>query len=305
MPVTLLESAGSLPEHLPLWRYTRLSSLFLLFEGQAFLPSVATLRSADPLEGEIYADAPWISHALAKEGPVPSDELDTWLLSMQPDWIKKGHEMNKMDAAYNTSFFAELYQRELAKRRAVWCWFASDIESAAMWSVYGSGGVAIGTTIGKIKSALPSQRPFQVSKIRYADRRCSSERRFNPESSEDEPYIHRPHFIKGCEYSHEQEVRVATSCHGQDKGVNLHNIAVGELITDIVLSPLWPHREARAVEKLLRSRRWQTAPAVRRSALLGHLPDEDDSHEKFELFFEEHLAGFTGEADVPQLLNEL
>src|ERR1700731_2643935 len=198
MPIETLEHAGQLPEHLPLWRYMKLSSLFLLLEGTGFFPSIATLRAADPLEGDLHPDAPWLNGALSKlHGQEVADELDSWLLAGTEDWVRRHHELNKDNPQSNTAFFADLYQRALAKRRAVSCWFASDIESGGMWSVYGHGGVAVGTTVGALKGSLPNNRHFQMSRIRYADRRCSSPYRFNPEAKEDAPYIHRPHFIKG------------------------------------------------------------------------------------------------------------
>ncbi len=47
---------------------------------------------------------------------------------------------------------------------------------------------------------------------------------------------------------HEQEVRLATFCHGQEKGVTVRNILSDGLIREIVLSPIWPHGEAKAVQ---------------------------------------------------------
>jgi len=304
MPIEVLEQAGALPDNLPLWRYMKLSSLFLLIEGATFFPSIATLRAADPLEGDLQPDPPWVSGALAKLcGQPAADELDEWLLAGAEDWARRYHELNKDNPQHNTVFFVDLYQRQLAKRRAVSCWFASDIESAGMWSIYGRGGVAVGTTIGALKNALPDNRHFQISRIRYADRRCSSPDRFNPEAPADRPYIHRPYFIKGREYHHEQEVRVVTFCYGQEKGVTVRNIKSDGLICEVILSPLWPHGEAKAVAAVLRKHPWQNEPVIRSSDLLGSMPENEETHERFEVFFSEF--GEYTEEGVPQLMREL
>jgi hypothetical protein len=301
---SILEAAGELPNHLPLWRYMKLSSLFWLLEGTSFFPSIATLRAFDPLEGDLHPDPPWINDALSKlHGQKEADNLDSWLLSQAQDWERHYQELNKTNAQSNTTFFADLYQRELAKRRAVWCWFASDIESAGMWSIYGHGGVAVGTTFERLKQSLPTKLHFQISRIRYADRRSASPYHFNPESKSDAPYIHRPHFIKGREYVHEQEVRVATVCHGQEKGRIIRGILTDQLIQEIVLSPLWPHGEAKAVSAVLQKYPWKKKPIIRTSKLLGSMPQHAETRERLERYFDE-FGEFTGEG-VPLLMREL
>jgi hypothetical protein len=81
-----------------------------------------------------------------------------------------------------------------------------------MWSVYGHGGIAVGTTLGALKVALPANRKFQVAKIFYYDRRPGSIEWLNPESKNGDARTHRPHLVKGREYEHEHEVRIVTSC---------------------------------------------------------------------------------------------
>ena len=299
----MLEQAGPLPDHLPLWRYMKLQTLFLLMEGISFFPSIAKLRSGDPLEGDLHPDAIWLSDALAKlHGAPASNELDDWLVSQASDSERDYQDKNKNDPTANTLFLTSKYLRELAKRRAVWCWFASDIESAGMWSIYGRGGVAVGTTLGALKKSLPSTRHFQISRIRYAGRGRASFTQFNPEAPEDIPYIHRPHFVKGMEYKHEQEVRVATFCHGQKNGTTVRDIDADTLIREIVLSPIWKHREAKAVANLLQKHQWKQRPIIRTSDLLGDLPDQEDISDRFDEFFKQYEYTEDG---VPQLMREL
>jgi hypothetical protein len=305
MSIDLLEQAGPLPDGLPLWRYMKLSSLFLLREGKAFFPSVATLRSADPLEGDLRPDPAWVSTALSGlHGQPAANELDEWLLSNTEEWVRKYQEANKSDGLVNTALFADMYQRALAKRRAVWCWFMSDIESAGMWSIYGQGGVAVGTTLGALRDALPTKVDFQVSRIRYADRSRTSMEQLNPEDPSDAVYLHRPHFVKGREYEHEHEVRIITRCHGQEKGRLIRRIQSEGLIKRIVLSPLWPQAESKAVGDVLKKQAREGSPLISTSELLGSIPDNDETHERIEEFFSEVGDGVC-EADLPHLLEEL
>jgi hypothetical protein len=304
MPIDILEAAGELPDHLPLWRYMKLSTLLLLLEGTSFWPSVATLRANDPLEGELHPEPPWVNSALnSRHGRLAADELDEWLLACSQDWERRHQELNKNNPQSNTAFFADHYQRELARRRAVWCWFASDIESAGMWSVYGHSGIAVGTTVGALKRALPDVRHYQMSRIRYADRRTSSDRYFNPEDQHDKPYIHRPHFIKGREYEHEREVRIVTVCNGHERGISIRNIDSDELIRVIILSPIWPTAEANAVAAELRRHNWKNAPVIKNSELLGSAPETYELHERMDIAFSQ--LGEYSEEGLPQLMKEL
>ncbi|MGH8095516.1 MAG: DUF2971 domain-containing protein [Chthoniobacterales bacterium] len=305
MAVEVLEHAGALPDHLPLWRYMKLSSLLLLLtEGTSFFPSVATLRSADPLEGGLNFDPAWLGSELSKRfGQTSSNDLDAWLLAQVDGPARTMHAAFRSDPISNTAFFADLYQKELARRRAVWCWFASEIESAAMWSIYGHGGVAVGTTVGALRKGLPNTQPFLVSRIRYVDRRPSSLDQFDPEDSNNSEYVHRPFFIKGREFGHEHEVRFVTFCDEHEKGTKVRGIASDNLIREIVISPLLVHQEARAVETVLKKHAWKPMPEIRRSTLLGFQPDYDETKDVMENYMSE-LKGEWPE-DTPAVMRVL
>jgi hypothetical protein len=94
--------------------------------------------------------------------------------------------------------------------------------------------------------------------------------RFNPESLRDEPLIHRPHLVKGSEYRSEREIRVVTACSDSEPGALVRNIAVADLVHEVVISPLLPFAEAEAVEAQIQKHPWkQQSPAIRRSSILG------------------------------------
>lgn len=305
--VEILGDARDLPDGLPLWRYMKLSTLLLLLEGTAFFPSVATLRSGDPLEGALDSDFhPWLMRKLRDlGGEEASNELDSWLLKHTTESQRKFQELNKQDGWFNTQFFSDLYIQELSKRRAVWCWFYSSIESAGMWSVYGHGGIAVGTTLGALKAALPANRKFQMARILYHDRRPHSIERLNPESRDGDARTHRPHVVKGREYEHEREVRIATPCSSWEKGALVRDINWSPLVRTIIISPLLPYEEAKAVELFLKKHNWTNQPEIRRSTILGNIAGEEESRASISERFRPLFDDYQEEPDLPSLMKEL
>lgn len=275
MPVEILSDRSQFRDSLPLCRYMKLSTLLLLLEGKAFFPSVATLRNSDPLEGLLYADAPWLIGKLRDlKGDDAANALDEWLIAQADESEKRSIKANCENPPYFSRALAELYVRELAKRRAVWCWFDSDIESAAMWSIYGHSGIAVGTTLGTLKKALPGTRDFQIAEIKYAKRYPNQPDWFNPESNDGR--IHRPHLVKTLEYGHEKEFRVVTSCLPEEKGTLVRDINWHSFAESIIISPLLPYEEAKAIERLLERHEWKSKPHIHRSSLLGDIAEDEE-----------------------------
>lgn len=138
------------------------STFTLLLEGTAFFPSVATLRSGDPLEGALAPEPVWLITKLHEVCGQNVDSLDEWLESNANPGEKSLLELNRDDGFLRTNLLAEVFVRELAKRRAVWCWFQSENESAAMWSIYANAGVAVKTYAGELIGSLPTASDFQT-----------------------------------------------------------------------------------------------------------------------------------------------
>jgi hypothetical protein len=80
------------------------------------------------------------------------------LLTPAQDWLleqargpkvqpRAGHKLN----AVELRFLAKVWLDELARRRSIWCWNIFEGYSNALWSLYGSRGVAIHSTIGQVK----------------------------------------------------------------------------------------------------------------------------------------------------------
>ncbi len=301
MATTFLPADLESDEQLRLWRYMKLSTLFLLLEGNAFFPSVATLRHGDPLEGDLHPDPIWLMSKLDALLGKDVEALKEWLRPKAEEWQRRIEERSSDDPRFEPELFGSLYVRELSKRRAVWCWFNSNGESAAMWSIYGHNGVAIRTTLGALRKALPVGSDFQIAQIRYADRDVNAPNRFNPESSGDDPRIHRPHLVKSSEYEFEQEVRVVTSCPGSERGALVSEIKVNALVHEIVFSPLLPHEEADALGQQVKKHEWTEMPEIRRSALLG---ERAIAHAETHAAINTHF-GQPKETNLPQFLEVL
>ena len=87
------------------------------------------------------------------------------------------------------------------------CWHQNDAESIAMWKLYTSGaeGVAIQTTVGRIKNALQgARRPVRIAAVQYIHHQSSDdveaiERTTNPMLSV---------LSKREVFSHEREIQV-------------------------------------------------------------------------------------------------
>lgn len=287
---------------LSLWRYMKLSTFFLLLEGTAFFPSVGTLQSGDPLEGDLQPEAEWLIDKLDDLSEGDFKELTAWLRSKGEEWERLSLDAKDQNPSFCSQLLAGIYIRELAKRRAVWCWFASNTESAGMWSNYGHGGIAVRTTLGALSQALPNTTTFQIAQIRYAGRKPKAPNRFDAESYDDDTRIHRPHLVKGVEYECEKEVRVVTSCDGEGKGILVRGINVGSLIEDVVISPLLPREEAKAIKTLIDKHPWNSKLVIRRSSLLG---ERAVARDETQSAMDEFFGDKTIESRLPPLIASL
>lgn len=280
---TLFPPGRPIQAHMPLWRYMKLSTFFMLLDGKAFFPSVAALQSGDPLEGDLIPDPEWLMTRLTEVCGGDMAALEGWLQGRAEGWEQSMLAINQDDGFLRGNILSKLYVRQLAKRRAVWCWFSALHESAGMWSVYGSGGIAVGTQFSKLASALPPNAQFQIAPITYANRNNNSPLGyFDPEAVRNQELVHRPHLIKGIEYQHENEIRVTTTCLPYEPGRLIENINPVTLIEEVVLSPLIPFEEAKSVESQIKSYRWaEPKPNIRRSTVLGRIAEEQERMAQF------------------------
>ena len=294
------------PQQLPdltLWRYMKLSTFILLLEGKVFFPSVSTLQKKDKSEGDFLFDEPetWLMGKLDSLPEDGSGSLFGWLTKQ----ATKLEEMLKGDSYWGSKFLTDIYIRELAKRRAVWCWFGEQHESHAMWEVYGNAGVAVQTSLAALEKALPADVNFQIAKIAYFSRNPSARSAFNPEHEQNAALLLRPHLAKGEEYEHEKEIRITTACLPDEPGRSIALSGVGSMIKEIVVSPLVPFQEAKAIESMVHGHPvWKgSVPVCKRSSLLGRNAEAEEMKARFEENI--HDLWKNGEPDLPPPLNGL
>lgn len=246
-----------------LWRYMKLSTFLLLLDGKAWFPSVKSLRGCDPLEaalGDQFYEMLWnrMDH---EEG---SAQAIKWI-SRNRKW---SDELPVSDVG---SIAAKVYGQyvadDIADLRAAWCWFRSDLESAAMWSVYGQQGVAVMTDRVRLQKALPVGKALRIDDMVYVDRRNSAERNIKKILQEKPDLLLSPYFLKAIEYQHEQEVRVAAHCPVKSKGVMILGIQPEVLIREVYISPLLPSVEAESIERFVEQRLGNSSVSVKRSCL--------------------------------------
>jgi hypothetical protein len=244
-------------------RYVRLSTLFHYLSGRAFIPSLRLLQNLDPQEGllakEVYSPA-YGSHHL-RELLTPAQD---WLLKqargpkVQP---KAGHELN----AVELRFLAQVWLDELARRRSIWCWNIFEGDSNALWSLYGSRGVAIHSTIGGVKSTLEKIGPFRclVAAVRYTIARRMVFQQENPgpiHKMIQGTNLLRPYLFKNRAYRYEEELRFVFGIHPDSvyedktmikakKGI-LIEIDGKTLVQAISVAPEIPRDEAELIADL-------------------------------------------------------
>lgn len=251
----------------------KLSTLLLLLEGKSYFPSVTRLRAGDPLEaalGDEFDETLWQN--LVNNGKA-RQVFEFISEKRKAEWPDEFPESDW--GPIHSGVLGKLFAAEIVQRRVAWCWFASELESAFMWSVYGHHGIAVRTTSSLLESALPTAIEFKIQEITYLDRRKSSDQSIQRALKTNPELFLKPHFLKVIEYEHEREVRVAAFCREGAKGRMITNINAEVLIQEIVISPLLPLAEIEAIEKIVTDRLKTSPVTVRRSNLCGDTFGED------------------------------
>lgn len=259
-----------------LWRYMKLSTFLLLLDGKAWLPSIATLKSTDPLEGclgDDYHVKLWSE--LERQGL--RDETEKWLHAKLDSSTKKFLELDTGEHALHSKILGRAYTAFMSRRRVAWCWFKSNRESAAMWSIYGKRGIAIRSSPGQLDQCFPADKEQAIAEMTYVDRRPCAEDSLQRSAEERPEILLRPYFLKAAEYQHEKEVRLIAHCPEGASGILVKEIKVEKLINEIVISPLLPLEESEAIKQFLIDRAPHFKDKIKQSDLNGkNSPDLAD-----------------------------
>lgn len=135
------------------------------------------------------------------------------------------------------------------------CWHESPVESAALWDQYGnSRGLAVRSTIGRLKRACNRGPQYFVGRVRYLNYA-------QPGPTLNFGNVFPPAFLKRSSFEHEQEVRVLMwdlPCDSQGK-VDWSTakeyqelpVVLEELIESIYISPECPQWHVEPINQLL------------------------------------------------------
>jgi hypothetical protein len=238
----------------PITRYMRLTTFLMLLEGRLFLPTLATLRKGDPLESNIPATTYFRFETLFD--PIFDPATRIWLLAKMQKWMRDYVSLNQGNAPNLTgTYYVRTWIDQLARRRCVWCWYDSTVESMAQWKIYGEAGVAVESTPGMVRDALNGKIESLTSmgKILYlpADGLDNDERLVTP------PLKTRPYYVKSIAYRYEQEVRFVAeinpdNCSSDELGgFIIEAIDPAKLIKRVIISPHIYPSEATQIKSLI------------------------------------------------------
>lgn len=255
-----------------LWRYVKLSTLFLHLSGTVYVPTIAQLKRSDPKEGLAAVDAEWRFGYLFDH---QRDTIDEIVRALPPDKRKlfgAADPSNWADMIQNSRLIADAHDEQQSQLKCAWCWHCSIHESAAMWKLYADSGVAIQTTLRRIAAAVPPDLCFEAARIQYGNRESGQIDSFNPEAPGIRDVLACSYLFKNNDYEFEKEVRLVIDAQTAGCGRVISNVDANKLIQQIVLSPWTELDEFEA----LRQRLQPLCPdaVITRSPLIKNLDEE-------------------------------
>lgn len=281
MEITVLKS---LEEDMVLWRYMSLDKFINLFDdkGLYFAPLDAYANS-DPYEGFPPSVAIRAMYSVSDKFYQQTSDLVSSLENSagnkNPEFLQ-ALQYARDQLATRPKVFQRLFNL-LSKGTLVSCWYSSDHQSEAMWKLYSDQGkgVAIRTTVGKLKTVLQSavatkrQSKIFLGKVKYLDY-------LDPSLVPADCVVdgHIIPLLKRISYSHENEVR-AFLCPDLDvKNLEVFSIRpymahcdVVSLIEGVYVSPFVGAPYVKAVAAVARS--FGVTCEVQQSSLLAGAED--------------------------------
>jgi hypothetical protein len=185
-------------------RYMRLETFLLLLDGRVFIPTLKQLQSGDINEGQLSFMRAGFYLDMMRAIVVPHKD---WLLEAagNPKFYVLNESNENARELMELALAEQSWRSQLATRRCVWCWDRSNELSYLMWKIYGDRGVAVFSTVGRIRQTLADcGGQGIVSPVRYVSPGESIPR---PDYDLLGEHCHRSHLFKDSGYRAEQEVR--------------------------------------------------------------------------------------------------
>lgn len=247
-----VDPAQAIAADLPIVRYMKIGTFLMLTQREVFIPSLKALQRTDPLEallpGRTYA--PYIdAHEALHRG-----EVYRWLFSKLQNWERDYIDQDEGNLERFGPILLRTWLEQLAIRRSIWCWYANRPESMSMWNNYGLQGVAIVSTVARVRAALslPNDALTSVAKVNYVD---SEDIHMDPRLIEP-LWINRPYYFKQKAYEYEKEVRFVLAAEPVYLGLRggiVRKVEPSLLLDEVLISPHIPFEEAKAIEHTIRA----------------------------------------------------
>lgn len=255
-----------------LWRYVKLSTLFLNLSGTVYVPTIGQLKRSDPKEGLAAVSAEWRFGYLCDHKPDAINKMVEAFPPEKQNLIRAGDPSSLADMMQNSQIITDGYDQQQSQRVCAWCWHCSSHESAAMWRLYADSGVAIQTTLERIAAAIPDTIHFEATRIQYGNRESDKPDSFNPEAPGVKDVLDRAYLFKNNDYEFEKEVRLVIDAQNPGCGRVIRNVDANRLIQQIVVSPWTELNEFNALQQRIKP----LCPdaLITRSPLFKDLDDE-------------------------------
>jgi hypothetical protein len=178
-----------------------------------------------------------------------SAEENEWFISKASDFERE----ICANGSVPPELAAVIWLRELALRRCIWCWYAKRPESMGMWNSYGSYGIAIVSSVDRVRVAfgLPKDALSSVGKVTYLP---SEIRPQTIDPQIDLLWRDRPYYFKQEAYEYEHEIRFVVACDPKTtgwKGGIIRHVNPEQLIEEVLISPHIYEEEANAIRYLV------------------------------------------------------
>ncbi|HEJ1053364.1 TPA: DUF2971 domain-containing protein [Pseudomonas putida] len=212
-----VEVLKSLSDDMVLWRYMSLDKLInLLDDGGLFFAPLTAFQKSDPFEGYPPAAGLKAMYTLTDSAYKVARETLILAEAIEKPWspvVEAAVQQAREGLADRPAKFRALMDA-LLKGMLVSCWYYSEHQSEAMWKLYGDQGkgIAIRTTVGKLKAALSGtlsddqQKTIFIGKVKYVDYSDT-----NITAADCVVDGHIAPLLKRISYSHENEVRAFLS----------------------------------------------------------------------------------------------
>jgi hypothetical protein len=230
-------------------RYMSLHAFMMLLTGQVFIPSIRKLQERDPLESLL----PTLSI------PDFGERCLKLHKGKSAEWLRNHAETRPSESqSQNVDDRLKIWLRELAVRRCIWCWFGDSEESMGLWNSFGARGVAVASSVGRIRKAFPLPQMehtsgTSVGRVKYVERRADQ---FDG-TDNDPDWFYRPYYFKHKCYSYEQEIRFVIDLYAANTlqhGGSIFHVDPNQLIGKVILSPQFWIAEARALDSILKEK---------------------------------------------------